>query len=65
MHRRAKAIRAKLGCEAGAEIGPKPKRMYWQTFDQLTPQIDALVEQSDFGFWEYFARRFGHLVDAL
>jgi len=65
MHRRAEAIRAKLGWEAGADIGPKPKGMHWRTFNRLTAQVDALEERSDFRFWEYFAERFGHLADTL
>ncbi len=46
--RRADKIRKRLGWEPGIlnSKGGKPKGMHWRTFDRLTGEHDALVDQS-------------------
>jgi hypothetical protein len=55
--RRADRIRERLGWEPGILNGNglKPKGMHWQTFDRLTAEHDAFVEESLAGM----AQRFG------
>jgi len=55
--RRADRIRERLGWEPGILNGSglKPKGMHWRTFEKLTAEHDAFVEESLAGM----ARRFG------
>lgn len=55
--RRADRIRERLGWEPGILNGNglKPKGMHWRTFERLTAEHDAFVEESLAGM----ARRFG------
>lgn len=55
--RRADRIRERLGWEPGILNGSglKPKGMHWRTFERLTAEHDAFVEESLAGM----ARRFG------
>jgi len=54
--RRADRIRAKLGWELGILNGEglKPKGMHWRTFERLTAEHDAFVEQSLAGMVQRF-----------
>ena len=55
--RRADRIRERLGWEPGILNGNglKPKGMHWRTFERLTAEHDAFVEESLAGM----AQRFG------
>lgn len=54
--RRADRIRNKLGWEPGILNGDglKPKGMHWRTFERLTAEHDAFVEQSLAGMMQRF-----------